>query len=112
MTVTTTVRRRGRTSHSRWNTCCQVPNTGLPSATGTESDGPMSVACKCEWPLGKPKSDVLETIFWVIAPMVLAFTLIVVIATIVNWIMSEPKTLIQVIAEEWAMVVVLLHRLW
>jgi hypothetical protein len=62
--------------------------------------------------LGKPKSDVLETIFRVIAPMVLAFTLIVVIATIVNWIMSEPKTLIQVIAEEWAMVVVLLHRLW
>lgn len=78
----------------------------------TSSGHPLCRQCKCEWPLGKPKSDVLETIFWVIAPMVLAFTLIVVIATIVNWIMSEPKTLIQVIAEEWAMVVVLLHRLW
>ena len=48
MTVTTTVRCRGRTSHSRWKICCQVPSTGLPSATGTESDGPMSVACKWE----------------------------------------------------------------
>ena len=38
-------------SHSRWIICCHVPSTGLPSATGTESDGPRSVAWRCEWPL-------------------------------------------------------------
>ena len=34
ITVTTTVRWRGRTSHSRWKICCQVPSTGWPSADG------------------------------------------------------------------------------
>jgi hypothetical protein len=38
--------------------CCQVPSTGLPSATGTESDGPKSVACKCECPVHDSRHQV------------------------------------------------------
>ena len=45
------MRRRGLMSHSRWKTCCQVPRTNLPSLTGTVSDDPSVVACRCEWPL-------------------------------------------------------------
>ncbi len=30
ITVTSAVRCRGRTSHSRWKICCHVPSTGLP----------------------------------------------------------------------------------
>jgi tetrathionate reductase subunit A len=48
MTVAATVRRRGRTSHSSRNTCCQVPSTRLRSRTGTVSAGPSKVACRCE----------------------------------------------------------------
>ena len=51
ITVTVIERRRGFTSHSKWNTCCHWPRTSLPSLTGTISDGPRSVACRCEWPL-------------------------------------------------------------
>ena len=43
--------RRGLMSHSRWKICCHVPSASSPSATGTESDGPSSVACRWEWPL-------------------------------------------------------------
>src|SRR6266540_413100 len=50
MTVMTMVRCRGLTSHSKWKTCCHVPKPKLPSLMGTVSDGPSSVACKCEWP--------------------------------------------------------------
>jgi hypothetical protein len=50
-TVTTIVRCRPRTSHSRQKTCCQVPSTGRPPATGRLSSGPNSVAWRCEWPL-------------------------------------------------------------
>ena len=50
-TVTTTVRCLGLTSHSKWKTCCQVPSTSFPPLTGTVSDGPRIVACRCECPL-------------------------------------------------------------
>ncbi len=49
-TVTTTVRWRPRTSHSRWKICCQVPSMSLPPAMGAVTDGPRSVACRCECP--------------------------------------------------------------
>ncbi len=48
VTVTTISLLRGRTSHSRWKTCCQVPSTGRLSVTGTVRDGPSIVACRCE----------------------------------------------------------------
>src|SRR5690606_27438828 len=38
-TVTTSVRRRGFTSHSRCTICCQVPNTSWPARIGTVSEG-------------------------------------------------------------------------
>lgn len=51
MTVTTMVRFRDFTSHSRKKICCQVPRMGRPSPTGIVTDGPSNVACKWEWPL-------------------------------------------------------------
>ena len=51
ITVTMMVRSRAWISHSRCTICCQVPRISLPSAIGTVSDGPKSVACRCECPL-------------------------------------------------------------
>src|SRR5262249_2743493 len=50
-TVTTTVRCRGRTSHSRRKICCQVPSASSPPPTGTVSPWPSSVAWRWLWPL-------------------------------------------------------------
>ena len=51
ITVTTTVRSRGRVSHSTSTICCHLPRAGSPRVTGTLSDGPSVVAWRCEWPL-------------------------------------------------------------